>query len=303
MQIGLIGLGRMGANMVRRLLRGKHAVVAYNRSPDKTRGIAGEGATAAFSLAELAQKLSTPRLVWLMVPSGKPTDDMIDALVPLLSKGDMIVDGGNSHYSDSIARAKKLEDKGIVFLDCGTSGGIWGLEVGYCLMIGGSETAFARAEPIFKSLAPPDGYAYVGPSGSGHFVKMVHNGIEYGMMQAYGEGFEILNAGPVPLDLQKIANLWNHGSVVRSWLLELAADAFKKDPNLSTLKGIVEDTGEGRWTIQEALDRNIPAPVITLSLLSRMRSRQSDSFSAKVVAALRNEFGGHEVMKLRDLEI
>jgi len=296
MELGMIGLGRMGANMVRRLLQDKHRVVVYNRTPDKTKEMEGEGAVGAYSLEELAKKLSLPRVLWIMVPCGKPVDDMIDGLLPHLSKGDILIDGGNSHYVDSVRRAERLESFGIEFLDAGTSGGIWGLKEGYCLMIGGSDFAFKKCEPIFKSLAPADGYAHMGPVGSGHFVKMVHNGIEYGMLQAYGEGFEILQASPYNLDLHKIAKLWNHGSVVRSWLLELAEDAFSKDPTLSGIKGYVEDSGEGRWTVQEALDKNIPAPVITLSLLVRFRSRQADSFSAKVIAALRNEFGGHAVV-------
>lgn len=296
MELGMIGLGRMGANMARRLLQGGHKVVAYNRTPEKTKEIAGEGAIAAFSLDELAQKLPAPRVVWVMVPSGKPTDDMIDELATRLSKGDIVIDGGNSRYTDDIRHAETLKAKGIDFIDAGTSGGVWGLKEGYCLMVGGSEAAVKKCEPIFKTLAPPDGFARMGEVGSGHFVKMVHNGIEYGMLQAYGEGFEILNASPYKLDLHQIAQLWNHASVVRSWLLELAEDAFEKDPSLDKIKGYVEDTGEGRWTVQEAIDRNIPAPVITLSLLARFTSRQPESFSAKVIAALRNEFGGHAVV-------
>ncbi len=296
MKVGMIGLGRMGANMARRLLRGKHEVVVYNRTPEKTREIAGEGAIASLTLDELLQKLPTPRMIWVMVPSGKPVDDMMEALLPKLSKGDILIDGGNSHYTDSIRRAENAKQKGIEFLDCGTSGGVWGLEEGYCLMVGGNPDTFKLVEPCFKTLAPPNGYAYMGPAGSGHYVKMVHNGIEYGMLQAYGEGFEILARGRYPLDLAKIAELWNHSSVVRSWLLELAVDAFKKDPGLKNIKGYVEDTGEGRWTVQEAIDQSTPAPIITLSLLARFSSRQTDSFSAKVIAALRNEFGGHQVV-------
>lgn len=296
MKLGMIGLGRMGANMVRRLLRGSHEVVVYNRTPEKTREMEREGAIGSFTLEELAQKLEPPRIIWLMLPAGKPVDEMIGALLPRLSRGDILVDGGNSRYTDTMRRYSMLKQEGIAYLDSGTSGGIWGLEKGYCIMVGGEEAVFKTVEPLLKTLAPPDGYGYMGPSGSGHFVKMVHNGIEYGMLQAYGEGFEILQASSYPLDLHRIARLWNQGSVVRSWLLELAELAFQKDPHLSSIKGYVEDSGEGRWTILEALEKGVPAPVITLSLLERFRSRQADSFSAKVIAALRNEFGGHQVM-------
>jgi 6-phosphogluconate dehydrogenase len=296
MELGIIGLGRMGANMARRLLKEKHKVVVYNRTPDKTRELGNEGAIPSFTLDELMKQLPLPKIVWLMVPAGKPVDDMIGQLLPMLTKGDILIDGGNSRFIDTIRRNEFLSSKGIKFLDVGTSGGIWGLKEGYCLMIGGEEASFKKCEPIFKSLAPSEGYGYMGPSGSGHYVKMVHNGIEYGMLQAYGEGFEILNASNYKLDLFKIAKLWNRGSVVRSWLLELAEDALAKDSDLSEIKGYVEDSGEGRWTVQEAIDHNVPAPVITLSLLERMRSRQTDSFSAKMIAALRNEFGGHAVL-------
>lgn len=295
MKLGMIGLGKMGANMTRRLLAGKHQVVVYNRTPEKTKEMATEGAIAAFSIDELLKALGSPRIVWLMVPSGQPVDDMIGELLPKLSKGDIVIDGGNSRYTDSVRRYNQLKSSGINFLDVGTSGGVWGLKEGYCMMIGGDEPVFNTALPIFKTLAPQDGYAYTGAAGSGHFVKMVHNGIEYGMLQAYGEGFEILNASQYNLDLKKIAGLWDHGSVIRSWILELAALAFDKDPKLAEIRGYVEDTGEGRWTIEEAMKQNVPAPAITLSLLARFRSRQDDSFSAKVIAALRNEFGGHAV--------
>jgi len=295
MEIGFIGLGRMGANMVRRLLQGGHRVVAWNRTAEKTTEIVSEGAEGAYSLQELVEKLQTPHIVWTMVPAGQATDDMINDLVPLLSQGDIIIDGGNSNYKDSMRRGKDLTAKGFQFMDAGTSGGIWGLKVGYCLMVGGEQATFNHLEPILKTLAPPDGYLLCGPVGSGHFVKMVHNGIEYGMLQAYGEGFEILNAGPYNLDLHSIAHLWNQGSVVRSWLLELAEDAFQRDSKLEHIKGYVADSGEGRWTVQQAIDTDVPAPVITLSLLERFRSRQDESFTAKVIAALRNEFGGHAV--------
>ena len=243
-------------------------------------------------------KLESPRVVWIMVPAGQPVDDTIAAVLPGLSRGDIIIDGGNSNFHDTLRRGKMLVDAGIEFIDCGTSGGIWGLENGYCLMIGASESAFAACEPIFSTLAPPDGYARMGPTGSGHYVKMIHNGIEYGVLQAYAEGYEILHASKdFDLDLHRIAAVWNHGSVVRSWINELAERAFAKDASLSALKGYVADSGEGRWTVQEAVDLDVPAPVITLSLLARLRSRQEDSFSAKVIAALRNEFGGHAVHK------
>ncbi len=295
MELAILGLGRMGANMARRLLRDGHRVVAWNRTEDKTRELAGEGAVGAYSLREVVGKLSPPRIVWLMLPAGNVTDDMIDEVLPLLSRGDILVDGGNSNFHDTIRRGQKVESHGIHFTDAGTSGGIWGLKVGYCLMIGGDEETFRKVEPIYKSLAPDNGYLHVGPIGAGHYVKMVHNGVEYGMLQAYGEGFEILESSDFKLDLGRIAKLWNQGSVVRSWLLELAEDAFARDPELSSIKGYVEDSGEGRWTVLEAIDHNVPAPVLTLSLLARFRSRQEDSFSAKVIAALRNEFGGHAV--------
>lgn len=297
MELGFIGLGRMGANMVERLLNGGHRVVAYNRSPEPTRAAAAKGAVAAFSLPELVKALSPPRAIWLMVPSGDPVDQMINALVPHLGAGDALIDGGNSNYHDSVRRAESLNAKKLHFLDAGTSGGVWGLKIGYCLMIGGEEAAFRRLEPIFKTLAPENGYLHVGPSGAGHFTKMIHNGIEYGMLQAYAEGFELLKASPFKPDLAKVAHLWNHGSVVRSWLLELAELAFSKDPGLDKIKGYVEDSGEGRWTVQEAIDRDVPASVLALSLFARFRSRQEDSFSAKVIAALRNEFGGHTVQQ------
>jgi 6-phosphogluconate dehydrogenase len=296
MEIGFIGLGRMGANMVRRLLKGGHRVVAWNRTAAKTEEIVSEGAEGAYSISELVEKLQTPRIVWVMVPSGQATDDMINEVVPLLSKGDIIIDGGNSNYKDSIRHGQELAAKGFQFMDAGTSGGVWGLKVGYCLMVGSEKATFEHVEPLLKTLAPPDGYLHCGPHGAGHFVKMVHNGIEYGMLQAYGEGFEILKASQYDLDLYKISHLWDQGSVVRSWLLELAEDAFQKHGNeLADIRGYVNDSGEGRWTVQQAIDTDVPAPVITLSLLERFRSRQKESYTAQVIAALRNEFGGHEV--------
>jgi 6-phosphogluconate dehydrogenase len=298
MRLAMIGLGRMGGNMSERLIKGGHEVVVFDRTAEVTQSYVAKGATPAATLAEVTAKLKSPRIVWIMVPSGKPVDDTITALVPGMSKGDVIIDGGNSNFHDTMRRAADLQAKGIQFVDSGTSGGIWGLANGYCLMIGASPEAFALCEPIFKTLAPPDGYARMGPSGSGHYVKMIHNGIEYGLLQAYAEGYEILHASKdFKLDLHQIAAVWNHGSVVRSWLNELAERAFAHDVDLSDLRGYVEDSGEGRWTVQEAIDLNVPAPVITLSLLTRLWSRQPESFSAKVIAALRNEFGGHAVKK------
>jgi 6-phosphogluconate dehydrogenase len=298
MQLAMIGLGRMGGNMVQRLLQGGHQVVVFDRSADAVKAHVALGAKAAKDLADLSRQLSGPRVVWVMVPAGAAVESTIEQLLPGLSKGDIIIDGGNSNFKDSIRRAAALKEKGIGFIDAGTSGGVWGLTVGYCLMIGASPEAFKVCEPIFKTLAPPDGYAHVGPPGAGHYVKMIHNGIEYGMLQAYAEGYEILHASKdFKLDLHQISAVWNRGSVVRSWLNELAERAFANDTELSALKGYVEDSGEGRWTVQEAIDLDVPAPVITLSLLTRFRSRQSDSFGAKVIAALRNEFGGHAVKR------
>jgi 6-phosphogluconate dehydrogenase len=298
MRLAMIGLGRMGGNMSERLMKGGHEVVVFDRKPDTRQRYVSLGATEATTLSDVTAKLKSPRIVWIMVPAGKPVDETIASLLPGLSKGDVIIDGGNSNFHDTIRRAAELQTKGIHLVDSGTSGGIWGLANGYCLMIGASPEAFKLCEPIFKTLAPTDGYGHMGPPGAGHYVKMVHNGIEYGMLQAYAEGYEILHASrDFKLDLHKIAAVWNHGSVVRSWLNELAERAFEKDIELSALRGYVEDSGEGRWTVQEAIDLDVPAPVITLSLLTRLRSRQTDSFSAKVIAALRNEFGGHAVKK------
>jgi 6-phosphogluconate dehydrogenase len=293
----MIGLGRMGANMTTRLLRGKHGVVAYDQNADAVRAATADGAVGAASLADLVSKLTTPRIVWIMVPSGKPTDETVRTLIELLGEGDCIIDGGNSNFRDSQARCALARKKGVAFLDAGTSGGIWGLENGYCLMVGGDAQAAQRVEPIFLTLAPPGGYAHVGESGAGHFSKMVHNGIEYGMLGAYGEGFEILEKSAFGYDLHQLAKLWLQGSVVRSWLLELAERALREDPSLASIRGYVEDSGEGRWTVQAAIDENVPAPVITASLISRLASRQDESFSAKVIAALRNEFGGHAVKR------
>ncbi|HMI31850.1 MAG TPA: decarboxylating 6-phosphogluconate dehydrogenase [Candidatus Limnocylindrales bacterium] len=296
MELGFIGLGRMGKNMVFRLLDGKHRIVAWDRSPEPAREVEAKGAAIAVSPADIAAKLrDAPRAIWIMVPAGDATEQVIRDAAAALKPGDTIIDGGNSYYKDSLRRASWLAERKIDFVDAGTSGGVWGLTVGYCLMVGGSESVCKRLEPLFKTLAPKDGYARVGANGAGHFTKMVHNGIEYGLMQAYAEGFEILKASPYNLDLPSISSLWNHGSVVRSWLLELAASAFEEDPNLDKVSGYVEDSGEGRWTVIEAIERAVPAPVLTLALATRFRSRQSDSFQGKVLAALRHKFGGHAV--------
>jgi 6-phosphogluconate dehydrogenase len=296
MQLAMIGLGRMGGNMVERLLKGGHQLVVWDRSAEAIGESVKDGAKAARDLADVCAKLGSPRIIWIMVPAGAPVDETIAALRPNLSKGDILIDGGNSNYHDTMRRGADLAPVGIEFVDCGTSGGIWGLANGYCLMVGASDRAFATCEPIFRTLAPESGYAHVGPSGAGHYVKMIHNGIEYGLLQAYAEGYEILHASKnFKLDLHQVAALWNRGSVVRSWLNELAERAFKKEVDLESIRGFVSDSGEGRWTVQEAIDIDVPAPVITLSLLTRLRSRQPDSFSAKVIAALRNEFGGHAV--------
>jgi len=296
-ELTMIGLGRMGGNMAVRLTRGGHKVHAFNRTTSVTDKLVAENPpmVAAHSLEEAIKSLPTPRIVWLMVPSGQTTEDQLDAVLPLLEKGDIVVDGGNSKWKDDAPRAEKCAKFGVKFMDCGTSGGVWGLKIGYSLMIGGEKSTYDYLEPIWKTLAPEDGYLYCGPNGAGHFVKMVHNGVEYGMLQAYAEGYEILKASAYGLDLHAIAGVWNHGSVVRSWLNELAEDAFSKNPDLDGVKGWVADSGEGRWTVEAAIDTDVPAPVLTLSLLERFRSRQEESFAAKVIAVIRNEFGGHEV--------
>ncbi len=301
MKIGFVGLGKMGANMTERLLVRGHSVVAFDVNAAAVAAAARQGAETAASLEDLAAKLDPPRTVWIMVPAGKPTEETVGSLAGVLAAGDVIIDGGNSHYTDSVRRARALEDHGLIFIDCGTSGGIWGLKIGYCLMIGGDKAAFERLEPVFAALAPPDGYAHLGPSGAGHFVKMVHNGIEYGLLQAYAEGFELLEAkAEYGLDNAAIARLWNRGSVVRSWLLELAETALGRSPHLQEIKGYVDDSGEGRWTVQEAIDRAVPVPAMSLALFARFRSREEESFGAKFIAALRNEFGGHEVKKEKE---
>lgn len=297
MQIAIIGLGKMGGNMVKRLLRGGHQVVAFDRDAAAVERLASEGAVPARSLEDVVAKLSAPRAVWVMVPSGAPTEKTIEDLARLLSPNDIVIDGGNSNFRDSIRHAANLAEKKLRFLDAGTSGGIWGLENGYCLMVGGDEGAYKHVEPALITLAPKDGVAYLGKAGAGHFAKMVHNGIEYAMMQAYAEGFELLRASEFGYDLGNLSNVWNQGSVVRSWLLELAASAFQKDPDLTGLKAYVEDSGEGRWTVNEAVAHAVPVPTIAASLFARFASRQDNSFSLRVLAALRNEFGGHAVKK------
>ena len=296
MQLAMIGLGRMGGNMTERLLRGGHHVVVYDRSPEAISASAKLGATPSTGLEDLVAKLAAPRVVWIMVPAGQPVDDTIASLQPLLSRGDVIIDGGNSNYHDTVRRGRSLDAHELALLDSGTSGGIWGLENGYCLMVGGPTSAVAQCEPIFRTLAPENGYAHVGPTGAGHYVKMIHNGIEYGMLHADAEGYELLHASKTfSLDLHQIAAVWNRGSVVRSWMNELAERAFAGDPSLAELRGYVEDSGEGRWTVQEGIDLAVPTPVIALSLMARFSSRQEESFGAKVIAALRREFGGHSV--------
>ena len=298
MDMGMIGLGRMGGNMVQRLLGGGHRIVTFDRSAEAVTASQAQGAVGASSSEDLVALLPGPRAVWIMVPAGQPTEDTIDSLIPLLSSGDTVLDGGNANYKDSMRRAEKLAGHGIDFLDVGTSGGIWGLAEGYSLMIGGKKDVYQRLRPIFQTLAPGEdsGYSHVGPAGAGHFVKMVHNGVEYGMMQAYAEGFEIMEAKKeFNLNLGEIAQTWRYGSVVRSWLLDLAANALEEDPGLENLQAYVEDSGEGRWTVQESIELAVPAPVITLSLQQRFRSRQEQPFGARMLAALRNQFGGHAV--------
>jgi 6-phosphogluconate dehydrogenase len=302
MQVGIVGLGRIGAGMARRLARGGHEVVAWNRTEAVATELAAEPenggrVTAVATVDELIERLAAPRHVLLSLPAGDATQDLLDQVADRLSAGDVIVDTGNANFADSARRAADLAPRGLAFLDMGVSGGIWGLEVGFCAMVGGDRAVFERFEPVVATLAPPDGYLYCGPAGAGHYVKMVHNGIEYGLMEAYGEGFDILHSADYDLDLAAIARLWNHGSVIRSWLLELAASAFEKEGNdLDGIAGWVADSGEGRWTVAEALAHDVPAPIITLALIQRLRSRRSpDNYTDRVLAALRNEFGGHAV--------
>ncbi len=297
MKIAMVGLGKMGGNMTGRLMRDGHEVVVWNLTPEPIEEYAKKGAIPSTSLADMVKKLPKPRVVWLMVPAGKPVDQNIRELKKLLKKGDVIIDGGNSEWQDSLKRAKSLKPSGIHFVDCGVSGGVWGLKEGYCLMYGGDKKICDYVEPIFKTLAPKNGYLYCGSEGSGHYVKMVHNGIEYGMLQAYAEGFAVLQSSQFDLDLRAISKVWQYGSVIRSWLLELAERVFKEDPTLEDLEPYVWDSGEGRWTVDAAIHQNVPAPIITASLIARIASRDSNSFSMKTIAALRNQFGGHAVKK------
>ena len=296
MEMGIIGLGRMGGNMVTRLTQRGHRIVGYARTAESVQQAVANGAVGADSVEDLVSKLSAPRTVWVMVPAGQATDDNINLLSTLLEPGDLVIDGGNSRWTDSKRHSEELKAKGLRFMDAGTSGGVWGLKVGYSLMVGGERDDFERMEPILRDLAPENGYGLMGPAGAGHFVKMVHNGIEYGMLAAYGEGYEILHASEYDLDLADVTRVWQNGSVVRSWLLDLAALAFQAEgTDLANVRGFVEDSGEGRWTVEAAIEESVPAPIITLSLLMRFASRQDDSYSAKVIAALRNQFGGHKI--------
>jgi 6-phosphogluconate dehydrogenase len=297
MELGFVGLGRMGGNMVTRLARGGHRVVAWDPSADATKRARDNGADLAASLAELPKSLEPPRAVWVMVPAGEPTESTIQALAGALERDDTIIDGGNTKWKDDIRRGKELAARGLHYVDAGTSGGIWGLQNGYCLMVGGDTAAVERLAPVFTTLAPPDGWLHVGGIGAGHYVKMIHNGIEYAMMQGYAEGFELMSASEYGLDLPKIAKLWNEGSVVRSWLLELTAAALVADPKLERLKPYVEDSGEGRWTVEDAVEKSVPAPTITAALFARFRSRRDNSFADRLLAALRNQFGGHAVRR------
>jgi len=304
MQIGMVGLGKMGMNMARRLLQDGHEVVAYNRSPAQTDALAKEygGAIAAHTLEELVEALEPPRLVWLMLPAGQIVEEHIVLFTNLLSRGDVLIDGGNSRFRDDIRRARQLKKHGLHYVDAGVSGGIWGLEIGYCTMVGGELDMFELLTPLLTSLAPENGFMYCGNHGAGHFVKMVHNGIEYGMMQAYAEGFALLDGSEYGkgLELSDLAHLWNQGSVIRSWLLELTENALERDPHLINIAPYVEDSGEGRWTVEEAVRSAVPAPVLTLALMERFRSRQSNSFADRLLSALRNEFGGHAVRSAED---
>jgi 6-phosphogluconate dehydrogenase len=301
MEIGFVGLGKMGMNMVERLRRDNHKIVAFDLDPAKLEEVSTFGADGVNSLKEMVARLKAPRGVWVMVPAGEPIETTINQLAELLQPDDTIIDGGNTNFHDDVRRAAELANKKLHHVDAGTSGGIWGLKVGYCLMIGGDPEIFRRYEPIFKTLAPANGYGYMGGPGAGHYVKMIHNGIEYGLMQAYAEGFEAMHKSEYGLDLAKVANLWGQGSVVRSWLLELTADALQRDPGLRHIKGYVVDSGEGRWTVQDAIDKDIAMPIITMSLFARFRSRADKgaegTFGEKLLAALRNQFGGHAVVK------
>ena len=300
MKLGIIGLGRMGANMAQRLMQGGHQVVGFDPKSDARRDLESKSAETADSLVALVAKLPIPRTLWLMVPAGEITDATLTSLLPLLGANDTVVDGGNSYYKDTVRRSKSFADHGINYIDCGTSGGVWGLAEGYSMMIGGDDAAVERLRPIFETLAPAKdrGWGHVGPVGAGHFTKMIHNGIEYGMMQAYAEGFSILqHKAEFGLDLHGVAEIWRHGSVVRSWLLDLTSAALEKNPTMTGIAPYVDDSGEGRWTVAEAIDLDVAAPVITLSLIERLRSRDADSYSDKLLAAMRNQFGGHAIKK------
>ncbi len=297
MKLGLVGLGKMGYNLGLNILEHGHEIIAYDVSPDSVKRIVSEGAKGTDSLSNLVSELTSPRIVWLMVPQGKIVDTILNEIVPMLSKGDIIIEAGNSHYKDSLRRAKSLQDSGIYFFDVGTSGGMEGARHGACYMIGGDADVFKTIEPLFRDTAVENGYLYTGRSGSGHFSKMVHNGIEYGMMAAIGEGFEVLDKSQFDYDYEKLARVWSHGSVIRGWLMELAEKAFSEDPKLDKIKGVIHSSGEGKWTVEEALDLGVPTPVIGLSLMMRYRSEEEDTFNGKIVAALRNQFGGHAVEK------
>ncbi|WP_447968973.1 phosphogluconate dehydrogenase (NAD(+)-dependent, decarboxylating) [Nitrospira sp. M1] len=297
MELGFIGLGKMGMNMVTRLRQQDHRVVVYDRAANLVTEAEDKGCIGAASLEDLVSKLSTPRAVWVMVPSGAPTEETIDAVSKLLTRDDIIIDGGNTKFHDDVRRAASLQQLGLHYVDAGTSGGIWGLQIGYCLMVGGEQSTVNRLEPIFTTLAPPNGWAHVGGAGAGHYVKMVHNGIEYSMMQSYAEGFELMSKSSYNLNLPQIADLWMQGSVIRSWLLELGASALKEDPKLEKLKGFVQDSGEGRWMLMDAIEKDVPVPTLSTALFTRFRSRQEESFAEKMLAALRNAFGGHSVKR------
>ncbi len=297
MELGFVGLGKMGMNMVTRLQRDQHRVIVYDRMAELVKQAEGVGCVGASSLENLVGQLKTPRAIWIMVPSGAPTEETVQKVAALLKPGDLIIDGGNSNFHDDGRRATELKNRGIHYMDVGTSGGIWGLKLGYCMMVGGEKADVDRLTPILNTLAPEDGWAHMGAHGSGHYVKMVHNGIEYSMMQGYAEGFELMSKSEYKLDLAKIADLWMHGSVVRSWLLDLTAGALKQDPKLEGIKGYVQDSGEGRWTILDAIDKDVPVPTLTAALFTRFRSRQEESYAEKMLAAMRNAFGGHAVRK------
>lgn len=300
MQIGIVGLGKMGSSMARRLIRGGHDVVAFDVDPQIVARVVDEGASGAASREELVSQLVIPRVVWVMVPAGPITSESIETLGELLERGDVVIDGGNSRYTDSVVRSGSLAKKGIAFVDAGTSGGVWGLEEGFSLMVGAEPEVYERIEPLLATLAPDDGYARVGGPGAGHFVKMVHNGVEYALMQAYAEGFDLLRSSDFKLDVAQIAELWRHGSVVRSWLLDLAASALDKDPGLENLSGWVEDSGEGRWTLEEGIENGVPLPALSAAVFARFASRQTDAFANRMLAALRQEFGGHAVRHSKD---